>query len=94
MKVCFPFSVAEARWRSPSEAAVGGLPTEGGYGGMEVGAIEPDRTPMEGAMEWAIVPRSKGDRRAIEGERKVIAGGRNRRGRYWPLSFDFSGGPF
>jgi hypothetical protein len=39
----------------------------GGYGGMEVGAIEPDRIPIEGAIE----PRSKGDGSRSKGDRTL-----------------------
>jgi hypothetical protein len=40
-------------------------------GGMEVGAIEADGRPMEGAIEGAIEPRSKGDGSRSKGDRTL-----------------------
>jgi hypothetical protein len=40
-------------------------------GGMEVGAIEADRTPIERAIEGAFAPRSKGDRSRWKGDRTL-----------------------
>jgi len=40
-------------------------------GGMEVGAIEADGRPMEGAIEGAIAPRSKGDGSRSKGDRTL-----------------------
>jgi len=38
---------------------------------MEVGAIEADGRPMEGAIEGAIAPRSKGDGSRSKGDRTL-----------------------
>ncbi len=63
--------VVEARRRSPSEAAVGGLPTVGGIRGIEGRPMEGRWKAMEGAIEGAIAPRWNGDGRAMEGDRTL-----------------------